>query len=75
LFSELPRTPSTPAGVGQRSYDWVRINIGELQYVESEGNYLTFQEVGRKTLTRMTIGKAQVPLASGYRDEQVERVK
>jgi len=39
-------------------YDWVRINIGELQYVESEGNYLTFQEVGRKTLTRMTIGDA-----------------
>ena len=39
-------------------YDWVRINIGELQYVESEGNYLTFQEAGRKTLTRMTIGDA-----------------
>ena len=39
-------------------YDWVRINIGELQYVESEGNYLTFQEVSRKTLTRMTIGDA-----------------
>lgn len=56
-------------------YNWVRINIGELQYVESEGNYLTFQELGRITLTRMTIGKAQVPLASGYRDELLERVK
>ena len=39
-------------------YDWVRIDLDELQYVESEGNYLTFQETGRKALTRMTIGEA-----------------
>ena len=39
-------------------YNWVRINLEELQYVESEGNYLTFQETGKKTLTRMTIGEA-----------------
>ena len=39
-------------------YDWVRINLEELHYVESEGNYLTFQETGKKTLTRMTIGEA-----------------
>lgn len=39
-------------------YDWVRINLEELQYVESEGNYLTFQETGKKTLTRMTISEA-----------------
>ncbi|CCH56430.1 two component transcriptional regulator, LytTR family [Fibrisoma limi BUZ 3] len=39
-------------------YDWVRINLDELLYVESEGNYLTFQEIGKKTLTRMTIGEA-----------------
>ena len=39
-------------------YDWVRINLEELQYVESEGNYLTFQETGKKALTRMTIGEA-----------------
>lgn len=39
-------------------YDWVRINLDELEYVESDGNYLTFQEVGKKTLTRMTIGDA-----------------
>ncbi len=39
-------------------YDWVRINLEELQYVESEGNYLTFHETGKKTLTRMTITEA-----------------
>lgn len=39
-------------------YDWVRINLDELQYVESEGNYLTFQETGKKALTRMTISEA-----------------
>lgn len=39
-------------------YDWVRINLEELQYIESEGNYLTFQETGKKALTRMTITEA-----------------
>lgn len=39
-------------------YDWVRVNLEELLYVESEGNYLTFQETNKKTLTRMTIGEA-----------------
>lgn len=39
-------------------YDWVRINLDELQYVESEDNYLTFQETGKKALTRMTISEA-----------------
>jgi two-component system, LytTR family, response regulator len=39
-------------------YDWVRVNLDELQYVESDGNYLTFQETGKKLLTRMTIGEA-----------------
>jgi two-component system LytT family response regulator len=39
-------------------YDWVRINLDELQYVESDGNYLTFQETGKKALTRMTISEA-----------------
>ncbi|GAB3046677.1 LytR/AlgR family response regulator transcription factor [Spirosoma pulveris] len=39
-------------------YDWVRINLDELQYIESEGNYLTFQETGKKALTRMTITEA-----------------
>ncbi|MGF7217973.1 DNA-binding LytR/AlgR family response regulator [Spirosoma lacussanchae] len=51
-------------------YDWVRISLAELQYVESEGNYLTFQETGKKTLTRMTIGEAMEMLPA----EQFMRV-
>jgi two-component system LytT family response regulator len=39
-------------------YDWVRINLADLLYVESEGNYLTFQEGGKKVLSRMTILEA-----------------
>ncbi len=50
-------------------YDWVRINLDELLYVESDGNYLTFQEANKKTLTRMTIGEAveMLPLTAFMR--------
>lgn len=46
-------------------YDWVRVSLDELLYVESEGNYLTFYETNKKTVTRMTIGEAvqQLPTA------------
>lgn len=40
-------------------YDWVRVTVADLLYVESEGNYLTFKEKNRKTLTRMTLTEAQ----------------
>ncbi len=45
-------------------YDWVRVTLAELLYVESDGNYLTFQEKTRKTLTRMTLTDAQELLPS-----------
>lgn len=50
-------------------YDWVRINLDELLYVESDGNYLTFQEGNKKILTRMTIGEAMelLPLTAFMR--------
>ena len=51
-------TKKSPYVFVKDGYDWVRINLDELQYVESDGNYLTFQETGKKTLTRMTIGEA-----------------
>lgn len=46
-------------------YDWVRVSLDELLYVESEGNYLTFYETNKKTVTRMTIAEAvqQLPAA------------
>lgn len=67
----------------------MRINLEELLYVESEGNYLTFQETDRKTLSRMTIGEAmekierhqltigkvQVPLSGSYRNKLLEQLK
>lgn len=44
-------------------YDLVRIDLAELLFVESEGNYLMFYEGDRKVVTRMTIaeGLAQLP--------------
>ncbi len=57
---DLPGTGSakSPFVFVKDGYDWVRVNLDELQYVESDGNYLTFQETGKKLLTRMTIGEA-----------------
>lgn len=40
-------------------YDWVRVTLSELLFVESDGNYLTFKEKTRKILTRMTMTDAQ----------------
>lgn len=47
-------------------YDWVRVTVADLLYVESEGNYLTFKEKNRKTLTRMTLTEAQGMLPSQH---------
>ena len=47
-------------------YDWVRVTLADLLYVESDGNYLTFQERNRKTLTRMTLTEAQGMLPSRF---------
>jgi two-component system, LytTR family, response regulator len=40
------------------SYDLVRIVLANLLYVQSEGNYLTFKETDKKTVTRMTMTEA-----------------
>ena len=39
-------------------YDLVRVSIENLLFVESEGNYLTFKESDKKTVTRMTMTEA-----------------
>jgi two-component system, LytTR family, response regulator len=39
-------------------YDWVRVSLEDLLFVKSEGNYLTFNEINKKTLTRMTLTEA-----------------
>ncbi len=45
-------------------YDWVRITLADLLYVESDGNYLKFKEKTRQTITRMTLIEAQELLPS-----------
>ena len=42
----------------KEGYDLVRIVVDDLLYVQSDGNYLTFKEKTRKTLTRMTMTEA-----------------
>ena len=46
----------------KEGYDLVRIVIDDLLYVQSDGNYLTFKEKSRKTLTRMTMTEAMESL-------------
>jgi two-component system, LytTR family, response regulator len=48
----------TPYLFVKDSYDMVRIVLADLQYVQSEGNYLTFKETSKKTVTRMTLTEA-----------------
>jgi two-component system, LytTR family, response regulator len=47
-------------------YDWVKVSIENLLYVASDGNYLTFREKNRKTLTRMTMTEAIELLPKKY---------
>ncbi|OYU92968.1 MAG: DNA-binding response regulator [Bacteroidetes bacterium B1(2017)] len=48
----------TPYLFVKDSYDLVRIVLADLLYVQSEGNYLTFKEKDKKTVTRMTMMEA-----------------
>lgn len=43
----------------KHGYDWTKVSIADVAYVESDGNYLTFKEKSKKTLTRMTMTEAQ----------------
>lgn len=36
-------------------YDWVKVSLIELLYVQSDGNYVTFYETKSKVMTRMTM--------------------
>ena len=52
----------TPYLFVKDGYDLVRIVLDDLLYVQSDGNYLTFKEKTRKTLTRMTMIEAMESL-------------
>lgn len=51
-------------------YDWARIDLAALLYLEADDNYLTFHEPERRTLTRMTLSEAMEKLPA----EQFVRV-
>ena len=48
----------TPYLFVKDGYDLVRIILADLLFVQSEGNYLTFKEKDKKTVTRMTMTEA-----------------
>lgn len=48
------------------SYDLVRISLDNLLYVQSDGNYLTFFEKDKKTVTRMTMTEAVKTLPADF---------
>jgi two-component system, LytTR family, response regulator len=52
----------TPYLFVKDGYDLVRIVLDDLLYIQSDGNYLTFREKTRKTLTRMTMTEAMESL-------------
>lgn len=47
-------------------YDWVRVSLIDLHYVQSEGNYLTFYEANAKIVTRMTMKEAAEILPKNF---------
>ena len=59
---DMAKGPQTTLFV-KDGYDYVRIDLAELLFVESEGNYLMFYEGDKKVVTRMTIaeGLSQLP--------------
>ncbi|ALI98855.1 LytR/AlgR family response regulator transcription factor [Rufibacter tibetensis] len=54
------------------SYDWERVNLRQLLYIEADDNYLTFHEPQRRILSRMTLSEAQEKLP-GNRFVKVHR--
>ena len=55
------KTYSTPPQLShifvKDGYNLIKVNLVDLDYIASEGNYLTFFESGKKTLSRMTFNE------------------
>ena len=66
LMDSKPADSAKTSGSGtlfvKDGYDYVRIDLDELLFVESEGNYLTFFELTKKVVTRMTLPEALAQL-------------
>ncbi len=69
--SPTDRSPTdrSPVLFVKDGYDYVRVALDDLLYIESEGNYLTFFETGKKVVTRMTVAEAlsQLPTSNFMR--------
>lgn len=61
-----PNEGDSPFLFVKDSYDLVRITLADLLYVQSEGNYLTFFEKDKKTVTRMTMTEAVKTLPADF---------
>ncbi len=40
-------------------YEWIKVSLQNLLYIEASDNYIIFQEKDKKTITRMTLGEAE----------------
>jgi DNA-binding LytR/AlgR family response regulator len=64
---ELVKNSNGPPGSAKSifiksGYEYIRIELDEIQYVESVGNYVQFVVQGRKIISRLTMEKADVLL-------------
>lgn len=58
LSVQLPQPVVADYLFVKTGYDWARIDVSALLYVEADDNYLTFHEETKRTLSRMTLAEA-----------------
>ncbi len=65
-LGQLPKKAGEPSSIFVKDgYDWVRVNLDEILYIQSDSNLLFIHEHSRKITTRMTLNEmlAQLPTA------------
>ena len=63
-LGQLPKKAGEPSSIFVKDgYDWVRVNLDEILYIQSDSNLLFIHERSRKVTTRMTLNEmlAQLP--------------
>lgn len=69
-LGQLPKKAGEPSSIFVKDgYDWVRVNLDEILYIQSDSNLLFIHERSRKVTTRMTLNEmlAQLPTAQFLR--------
>ncbi len=54
----LPSNETVESFFIKDGYNWIKINLTNLLYVEASDNYLIFQEKEKRTMARMTLAEA-----------------